>query len=696
MRSYGIPFWRSAPMVRLLVPFVTGMVLAEYTGISAGFAGITGTIALLLLLLMRRLPVFRKYQWRWITGIWLNLLLFSVGAIRMQVQQSSSHANWIGHHLTDTSKLIVTLQEPLVSKSNSYKSKASIDWLYRKQGWERVRGHVLLYFAKDSAPPPIRYGSVLVLHQPLQRITGSGNPGSFDYATYCARQDIHYQAFLRKGSYSVLDRSNGNAVTAFLIRTRNAVLGIIRKAIPSEQTYGVAEALLIGYRDDLDKNLVLAYSNTGVVHIIAISGLHLGMIYGLLLLLLKPFRKQRWLRRGRPLIIVSVLWGFSLLAGAGASILRSVVMFSFIVIGESLGRKSHIHNTLAASACCLLLYHPYFLWDVGFQLSYTAVLSIVTFMNPLYRCQYFNNPLLKTAWQLNAITISAQVFTLPLVLYYFHQFPNLFLFTNFIAVPLSGIILYGEMLLLLVYPVDFLNQFTGTTLSFCINLLNRLIEQTSRLPFAVTGNIPFSLLQLWLLYGVLTGIAAWLFFRRPAWLIGTLCCAVCLILSGSFTRIRQKQQQKLIVYNIPRYHAIDIMEGSHCLFLGDVRLRNNTSLTSYHLLPSRTLYGVSERESLDHIKVSGMLVAGPHKTVLVLNQPVTLPVPARKIRVDLIILGGNPDIDLGQLASRFACAEYIFDSSNPLWKIRYWKKAADSLHLRHQTISEQGAYEMDL
>lgn len=695
MRQFGVPFWRISSMLRLLVPFLTGTVLAEYTELSARFTGIAGIVALLLVFVMQRLPVFRKYQWRWVTGLWLNLLLLSVGVIRMQLQQSSSRTDWVGHHLADTSKLIVTLQEPLVNKSNSYKSVASIDWLYREQRWKRVRGHVLLYFAKDSTLPAIQYGSALILRQPLQRITGSGNPGSFDYATYCARQDIHYQTFLKKGSFSALNGSNENAVTALLIRARNAVLGIIRKAIPAENNYSLAEALLIGYRDDLDKNMVLAYSNTGVVHIIAISGLHLGMLYGLLILLLKPFRKQRWLQWGKPLIILSVLWGFSLLAGAGASILRSVVMFSFIVIGEGLRRKNHIYNTLAASAFCLLVYNPYFLWDVGFQLSYTAVLSIVIFMKPLYRCLYFANQLLKTAWQLSAITLSAQVFTLPLVLYYFHQFPNLFLFTNFIAVPLSGIILYGEMLLLLVYPVDLLNRFTGALLSFFINLLNRLIEQTSRLPFAVTSNIPFSLLQLWLLYGVLISIAVWLFYRRPAWLMGGLCCAAGLFLAGSFTRIRQKQQQKLIVYNIPRYRAIDILDGFDCLFLGDVRL-HNTTLASYHLRPSRMLHGVSERKSLSRIKISGPLVAGPHKKILVIHQPLTIPVPARKISVDLIILSGNPDIKLAQLASRFACSAYIFDSSNPLWKIRYWKKAADSLHLRHQTISEQGAYEMDL
>jgi competence protein ComEC len=206
-----------------------------------------------------------------------------------------------------------------------------------------------------------------------------------------------------------------------------------------ETETGVAEALLIGYRDDLDKDLVRAYSNTGVVHIIAISGLHLGMIYGLMLLLLKPFRKYKWMRWAKPLLILLVLWGFSLLAGAAASILRSVVMFSFIVIGESLGRKTNIYNTLAASAFCLLVYNPYFFWDVGFQLSYTAVLSIVLFMKPVYQWLYFKNKLLNAIWQLNAITLAAQVLTLPVILYYFHQFPNLFLFTNFVAVPLIGI-----------------------------------------------------------------------------------------------------------------------------------------------------------------------------------------------------------------------------------------------------------------
>jgi competence protein ComEC len=340
-----------------------------------------------------------------------------------------------------------------------------------------------------------------------------------------------------------------------LLNARNNVLSIFRKWVPGETETGVAEALLIGYRDDLDKDLVRAYSNTGVVHIIAISGLHLGMIYGLMLLLLRPFRKYKWMRWAKPLLILFVLWGFSLLAGAAASILRSVVMFSFIVIGESLGRKTNIYNTLAASAFCLLVYNPYFFWDVGFQLSYTAVLSIVLFMKPVYQWFYFKNKLLNAIWQLNAITLAAQVLTLPVILYYFHQFPNLFLFTNFVAVPLSGFILYGELLLLLVYKIPFLNVYTGKAVSFLIRQMNTLLNKPTGC-LSLLQTIQTSITQTILLYIGIGCVAWWLLDKKTkALLTGIVCLAGC-ILIASLTAIRQSQQHTMIIYNVPRLSAM--------------------------------------------------------------------------------------------------------------------------------------------
>jgi competence protein ComEC len=479
-------------------------------------------------------------------------------------------------------------------------------------------------------------------------------------------------------------------LTEFLLNTRNKVLSIFRERVPGETEVGVAEALLIGYRDDLDKDLVRSYSNTGVVHIIAISGLHLGMIYGLMLLILKPFHKHRWMRWGKPLLILFVLWGFSLLAGAAASILRSVVMFSFIVVGESLGRRTNIYNTLAASAFCLLVFNPYFFWDVGFQLSYTAVLSIVLFMRPVYQWFYFKNKLLNAVWQLNAITISAQVLTLPIILYYFHQFPNLFLFTNFIAVPLSGFILYAELLLLLVYKIPLLNMYTGKTISFLINLMNVVIEQTARLPFSVIDNIQLNLLQTVILYISIAYLACWLLQKKcSALLAGTgFLCAFFFIRGARL--LNQSAQQKLVVYNIAKQKAIDIIDGNTYQFLGNL----SSDDQSFQLQPARILYGV--KAAAVPAAFSGQLIAGEHRTVLIIDKPVTQVPGQPKIPVDIIILSGNPKLYINQLAAVFDCPQYVFDSSIPLWKIQYWKKDAENLHLRHHTISEQGAFEVDL
>src|SRR6185436_16943723 len=193
-----------------------------------------------------------------------------------------------------------------------------------------------------------------------------------------------------------------------------------------------------------------------------------GLIYWLLALLLKPLKNRRKIKWLRPILIVTGLWLFSILAGAQPSILRSAVMFTCIVLGESLSRKSSVYNTLALSAFLLLCYNPYWLWDVGFQLSYAAVLSIVIFMKPIYNWFYIKNKVLDFTWKMNAVTLAAQVLTVPLSIYHFHQFPNYFLLTNLVAVPVSSVIVLGEILLCVV-------SFTAPVATAVGNILHYLI-----------------------------------------------------------------------------------------------------------------------------------------------------------------------------------------------------------------------------
>jgi len=696
MPRHGKQFWRSAPFIRLIIPLTAGIVLAAHVDLSLTKIFISGVIAISILFFFRFISSSHKYQFRWLNGLSVNMLVVCMGAALMYFQNIEHNNKWIGHYAGDAKYISVTLQEPLTAKANSYKALASVGSVLVNGQWVMVKGNILLYFKKDTAAAALQYGSQVIIQKTLQPITNSGNPGGFDYKKYCAWQDIHYQVYLQPKDYFVTGKLNKDLLTETLINARNNVLSIFRKWVPGQTETGVAEALLIGYRDDLDKDLVRSYSNTGVVHIIAISGLHLGMIYGLLLLLLKPLRKFKWIRIIKPLIILAVIWAFTLLAGAVPSILRSAVMFSFIVTGESLGRRTNIYNTLAASAFCLLVYDPYYFWDVGFQLSYTAVLSIVLFMKPIYHGFYFKNKILNIIWELNAITLSAQVLTLPIILYYFHQFPNLFLFTNFIAVPLSGFILYGELLLLVLYKIPLLNSLTGKIISFLIVQMDGVIERTDRIPFSVTGNIQVSLAQTILLYFVVCFFAWWLVKKKSIGMFYGLSFLSIFFLLRTLTLIQEQQQHKLIIYNIPQHNAIDVIEGNSFLFLGDSSLREKSFLQNFHLQPSRVLYGVLEKDSLPNTFIGNHFIAGAHRSVLFIDKPLHFIQPKQKIPVDIIVISGNPKIRLTQLATVFNCPQYVFGSNNPLWKIRYWKKDADSLHLRHHTISEQGAFEVNL
>jgi competence protein ComEC len=485
------------------------------------------------------------------------------------------------------------LEEPLVEKTNSYKALASFTAINHNDSTKLIEGKLILYFRKDSILPPLQYGSQIVFKKPLQEIKNAGNPGSFDYKTYCLFQGITHQVYLNADDYIILPGNNRSAFTNFIFQTRDWVVNTLKKNISGEKEQGLAEALLIGYKDDLDKNLVQAYSNTGVVHIIAISGLHLGLIYWLLLLLTKPLKRNKkfiWLRL---LLIISSLWLFSILAGAQPSVLRSAIMFTIIAFGEVVLRRTNIFNTLAASAVVLLCINPFWLWDVGFQLSYSAVLSIVLFFQPVYNWFHLKNPITDFLWKLTAVTIAAQVLTIPISIYHFHQLPLLFLFTNFVAVPLSSVILLGEILLCALFFLQPVASFIGMVLHILIYWMNSYIEQLDSLPFAVWNFLSINIVQAGMLLVFAVSASYWLMEkqRRFAWTALISFSFFMLIRAASFSQAFQ--QKKLIVYNVPKHTAIDVIEGRQFSFVGDTSLLYDDFARNFHLQPSRVLHRIT-------------------------------------------------------------------------------------------------------
>ena len=692
--------WKKAPFIRFLLPLIAGIVLQWHLQISPGILWILLSISSITTITFFLIPFFERYKLSALSGIAVIILFIALGGLLSWYKNIQHDKNWFGKNYKNENALIVTLIENPVEKTKSYKANASVDYILQNDSCIKTKGTIILYFKKDSALSTLEYGSQLIITKPLQEIKNSGNPGGFDYKRYSLFQGITHQVFLKENEFEVLSTTNKNFLQQFLNESRAKVLSILRKNIKGEKELGLAEALLIGYKDDLDKTLVQSYSNTGVVHVIAISGLHLGLIYWLLILLFKPLQKRKlnpiaigWLR---PIFILTGLWLFSLLAGAQPSVLRSAVMFTCIVLGDSFSRKSSIYNTLALSALLLLCINPYWLWDVGFQLSYTAVLSIVIFMQPIYNLFYIKNKLLDLIWKLNSVTIAAQILTVPVSIYHFHQFPNYFLLTNFLAVPLSSLIVLGEILLCVVSFIPVFATVIGKILSWLIWIMNSFIERIEILPFSLWDGLQISIFQTIILFGIATGFGFWLMEKSKTGLKYALAALFGFVVLRAISFIQANNRGQLIVYNVPQKRAIDLIDGRKYFFVGDSDLLADDFIRNFHIKPSRVLHRIEPAINFENYQQQENLISYKSKKILAINETKYFAPLQEKIPVDLLLVSGNPKLYFNKLAETFSVKQVVFDGSCPAWKINYWKKDCDSLHIPYHDVSEKGAFVMNL
>jgi competence protein ComEC len=696
MKKFTIYAWKKIPIFRLLVPFCLGILVQFYwqAPIQVPVYCLLFVSSMYVLFLV--LSSIQNFIWAWVKGLFIQLGFLCMGMLIGAIEYNKNSSADFTKNKGSTF-YICTITEPPIEKQNSFKAVATIYTIDTVNISATTSKKILLYFKKADSTPLLTYGQQIIIYKNIQPIVNAGNPGGFDYKRYCLFQGIIGQTFLNKKDYSILQTTQTSFLQKIILQLRNTTLSILQNNINHNQTVSVAEALLIGYRDDLDRDIVQAYSNTGIVHIIAISGMHLGMIYLLMVALLKPLAKFKWIKFMKPIVILLILWTFTLLAGAAPSIVRSAVMFSFIAIGESMGKQSSIYNNLSLSAFIIVLFAPFSLWDVGFQLSYAAVLSIVLFSKPIESWLFFQNKLLKTIWSITAVTIAAQILTLPLVLYHFHQFPNLFLFTNLVAVPLSTFILYAELLLLVFAWCTPVASFIGSLIDQQISCLNQFVLFMNENPLAVWSGIQLSGIQTLFLFGVLIGFSFWLLHKNKALFWMGCICSIGFLSIRCIDFVEKEKQQKLIVYNIPKHQAIDIIEGRKAKFIGDKILLEDGFLRNFHLQPSRIKNRILLTDSIQSIIVNNHYIISKNKTIILLNQSnaqqlQTLP----KLKATAVVISGNPKLYMDQLVQHIDCPLIVADASNPQWKIDRWKKDANNLHLRLISLVEQGAFEMDL
>lgn len=348
---------------------------------------------------------------------------------------------------------------------------------------------------------------------------------------------------------------------------------------------------------------------------------------------------------------------------------------------------------MAASAFVMLFYNPYFLWDVGFQLSYFAVIGIIIFQASFYNWIYFKNKVANEVWKMMAISLAAQVFTFPICIYYFHQFPNYFLITNIIAVPLSSVILFMELSLVALSWIPWLGELLGKLVGGILWLMNQIILWVSRLPFSVWEKIPATLVSTALLYLIVFCLCSWLMQKSKIAFRLFLFTLLAFTLLQSYGEWKIKNQRKVIVYNIPQHQAIDFVKGNQFKFMGDSGILKDQALQNFHIQPARVALQLTKPlDSFSIFNYPPMFYQLGTQKIVVLDRPLQLDALISKIEVDIVIVSKNAKISISQLASVFNCKQYVFDASNSLWKIGQWQKECEELHLRSYSVPDKGAF----
>jgi competence protein ComEC len=478
-------------------------------------------------------------------------------------------------------------------------------------------GNVLIYISKNELTSLPNYGDVLMLNaNDVREVPPPKNPYEFDYKRYLAFNHIHHQTYLKQAKLVYTQINQANSIYKKVYDIQRYFREALHTYIKTPAEIGVAQALLYGFDDEIDEETMSAYANTGTLHVLAVSGMHVGIIFLIISKLLWFMDKNKKLLLAKRLIIVVCLWAYSALCGLSPSILRATVMFTFIITAQILNRRSNIYNTLAASCLALLVVDANMLANVGFQLSYMAVLGIVFIQPMIYNWYIAPNWIVDQVWKISTVSVAAQIATSPIGILYFHQFPNCFLFSNLLIIPLTTAILYGCILLLVIAKVTWLATWLGIAIKHTILFTNELVMLVEDTPYAYVNGIQISILQSILLYVLFLCLIFYFMYQYKNLLRVSLLALLYFVVLFGVDTYTQHHQKKLVVYSVNQSNAIQLVNGNTSKLLLEDNLRYDKQKFRFHLQQHIWQMGLQQIDTL-RISNQWQLISFNGKQILI-------------------------------------------------------------------------------
>ena len=569
--------------------------------------------------------------------------------------------------------------------------------------WHPVSGKIMLNVRKSDSLL-LHYGDEVLIKGSPQVLPEPMNPQQFNYKKYLARQQIYFQHFIQPSQLLVTGSQPPNAILQHSIAVRHYFDQRLAALIPSEQEYAIATGILLGVKDALDNDLKQAYSSAGAMHILAVSGMHVGLLFEILVLLLGSIRKNRYGKLVFAAVVLLILWFYSFITGLSPSVLRAIVMFSFIVVAQTFNRNTNIYNTLAASAFVLLCINPYLIMDVGFQLSYLAVGGIAYLYNPLYQWLTLKSRVLDFFWKITCVGLAAQVLTFPISLYHFHQFPVYFLLANLVLIPVSTGVMYVGLATLAMSFIPYLAEGVAFLLKWSVWVLNQGVFITESLPGALLTGIDLSIFETLLLYGVIVCLCLLAEYRKFYWMIGATACLAMVSFSGIYKSIMQKNQQEFAIFSISRHPVLGIIEGQHNLFVADSALLANEAAWGFNLKAHWAAKGVDYKKGqsarFEDLKKNypnyreeenyGILLWN-HQKFLFLYKPVKkIQEVLAVVKPDVVVVQHNALRTLKDIQAPQTL--FVLDASNSFYNTRKLVRQAHEQHVSLHAVGMDGSF----
>ena len=664
--------------VKFLFPLVAGILFAYYSHLELPFWSYVVVVSLTGLIL-----VFRYFGRMFQTfAVYLTLFFTGFFVLRLKTLPEYQFPS------KPTKYVLLSLDEPrLKQKSVVFPARVLMFSSESKNWIKPLNNKVLVRLARTAQSEKIIYGDTILVFSSVRRVRNLGNPFEFDYKSFLARRGIYHTLYAKSGRFEVIGHGGGSPVLFYSHFFRQKLLDLFKKYRLPDELFGVAAALTLGYRQALDRQTQMSFARTGAMHVLAVSGLHVGIVFLVLMFLLKPVFSSK-LKVVALFLIVFVLWAFAFLTGLSPSVRRAAFMFSLMAIAKIIRRRSNVYNVLAASAFFMLMLFPFDLFEVGFWLSYFAVISIVFFQPVFYRFLFFKNKIFDWVWQLFSVSIAAQIGTMPMGLYFFHQFPNYFLLTNLLAIPLASFALYSALLLFAFQFFAPLAKLFMFVFKSSIWLLYHGIKIIDSLPYATTTGIYISFVQMLLIYALIVLLTVF-FMQKYKFMLHLSVVVLILFFSLKiFQSYRLTHPSRIIFYNIPRHNLIVSLVPKHAFVFADSDLVSDAHRLNYFIKPylKRAKIRKIKVYPLENLSftVDSLLFArkfffwtGSLRFYLTTESKMFDYKAKRKLFLNYILVANNVYMAIRDLPQLFDFKAAIFLSSNHDFKIKHWLKQAN-------------------